>query len=230
MCSHEKVLSLACIIAAFLTGCNASLYKQAVSDYEEHNYSEAIEGFRELGDYKDSADLLIESENALAYEQAVSDLQDQNFAAAVKAFKELGDYKDSADRFVETEEAFCAHTDEKGKTGDCIEIIRELQSTDAFSDTMVERVLVACGKWTSAQYAEKKLKQKLKSPRSYYRYKATVEAPIPMGNDEYTVNVFLDYGDTNSFGGEVRNQKYCVVHFRIDKEEKEAIFTQCIGI
>lgn len=73
-------------------------YKTAISDVDNGKYDKAIEGFSELGDYKDSAEQIIETK----YQKACLLLKSEKFDEAVKLFNSLGDYKDSADQIKET--------------------------------------------------------------------------------------------------------------------------------
>lgn len=54
------------VMVFFLTGCNGSDYKNAVSLYESGQYEEAIAAFEALGDYKDSADRIVACQLGMA--------------------------------------------------------------------------------------------------------------------------------------------------------------------
>ena len=95
----KKVLAVAVslILAFSLSACDSQDYSKAMSAYEAGNYSEALAVFEELGDYKDSADMI----NACNYGAACELQGNGEYGEAAKIFEELGDYKDSADMMEE---------------------------------------------------------------------------------------------------------------------------------
>lgn len=70
-------------------------YSNADDNYKSGNYDAAVEGFKALGDYKDSADRVIESELAKKYSECVDNIANKSYIAAYNGLVELGDYKDS---------------------------------------------------------------------------------------------------------------------------------------
>ena len=70
-----------------------NMYKEADSLLEDKKYAEAQEKFRELGDYKDSAEKIIECD----YASASDALANEDYDSAKKEFEKIADYKDSAD-------------------------------------------------------------------------------------------------------------------------------------
>ena len=72
-------------------------YNQGVRFIEEGEYEKAISIFTELGEYKDSADQILEAR----YVQAEDFLKSGQYEEATIAFALLGDYKDSANRGAE---------------------------------------------------------------------------------------------------------------------------------
>ena len=75
---------------------NAS-YNKAVAALEAKDYATAINGFQELGDYKDSPEQLKEAK----YQKATAALEEQDYTIAIVNFEELEDYKDSAAQLTE---------------------------------------------------------------------------------------------------------------------------------
>lgn len=93
----------------------------------------------------------------------------------------------------------------------------------------MEECLITYGRWACVDVAEDYVKEQLKSPRSYYRYKASVTAPNYKEDEGYyIVNVYLDYGAENSFGAEVTDSTQICVHYYIDVENRTVEF-DCIG-
>lgn len=67
-------------------------YQQANELMKKGNYSEALEIFNELGDYKKSKDNILECE----YEIAIVEMQDESkLESAKETFEQLGNYQDS---------------------------------------------------------------------------------------------------------------------------------------
>ncbi len=81
-------------------------YEEAVGFIEQKNYTGAISILDQLGNYKDSADLLTETRdliNEQDYAAAMDLLNTGNYDTAMAAFDALGDYKDSENRYKEAE-------------------------------------------------------------------------------------------------------------------------------
>ncbi len=88
---RKILLCLAMSTAIMLSGCASSDYKKATELMNEKNYEEAIAVFTELGDYKDSANLI----TACKYGSAVLLYDSGDFKEARAKFLLLKDYKDS---------------------------------------------------------------------------------------------------------------------------------------
>ena len=69
-------------------------YNEAVEQLEQSNYQQAIDGFEALGDYKDSADMVLQTK----YTWAESLLAEKAYDEAYAKFKEIQDYSDAAER------------------------------------------------------------------------------------------------------------------------------------
>lgn len=66
-----------------------------------------------------------------------------------------------------------------------------------------------------------KIKQSLKSPKSYNEYSCEADVPIILENsDECSMIVKIKYGATNSFGAEVTNTVSAFISFSVDIENK----------
>ncbi len=87
---------VAAIVAAVLISGRmekSAAYNAAVALAEAGQYDEAIAAFTELGEYKDSAEQIRETQ----YAQAVHLVEDGEYNKATSIFTALGDYKDSKD-------------------------------------------------------------------------------------------------------------------------------------
>ena len=95
----KKKLALITVLSAalLLTGCKSSDYKKAAEALAQGNYEEASAVFTELGEYKDSAEKLLECR----YQIADGKLTGGDFAEALQEFTDLGEYKDSAGKVPE---------------------------------------------------------------------------------------------------------------------------------
>ena len=94
---HVKRIFALLLAAALLltaTGCSASDYKKATELLNAGNYADAEAMFLALGDYKDSADLVLKCRYGFADAAEAGG----DYAAAAEQFKALGDYEDSAAR------------------------------------------------------------------------------------------------------------------------------------
>ena len=227
---------LCCIVPMFLSGCssNRSTYNKAVDAYESKDYQNAIELFEELGDYEDSASYLIKATQGIAG-QKISDLGD-----SIEDENELSDLMGiceslTQEQFAQISNAstfeglFAAYIDELGSHTKWDEAIELIQDATMLSDDCIQECLKIYGRWASIESAEDYIKEQLKSPKSYSRYKASVSNAREDESEEfYSVDVYLDYGATNSFGAEVRDKEKILVHFSIDLDSKSVQF-DCIG-
>ena len=88
---------LALLMMLSMTGCEELDYREAVQFYNAHRYEEASQLLSQLGDYKESADLL----KRCAYWTAVDTMVAEDYASALEQFQALGDLEDSAARVTE---------------------------------------------------------------------------------------------------------------------------------
>lgn len=64
-----KSIVLCTLCACIMTGCASHNYSKAKKDYESGNYAEAYELFKELGNYKNCEEYLIDCRNHMNYSQ-----------------------------------------------------------------------------------------------------------------------------------------------------------------
>ena len=89
-------LMVLCSIA-LLSGCQGNNYEKAKSLFENGQYVEAEPLLEELGDYEDSADMLLKCR----YELAKASYEAGDYEAAVTAFEVLQGYEDAPARLAE---------------------------------------------------------------------------------------------------------------------------------
>ena len=85
-------VAAALIVPGMIEKKNA--YQYAVSLLEAENYDHAVLAFTDLGDYKDSAEKILETK----FQKATALLKDEKFDAAAELFTELGDYNNSQEQ------------------------------------------------------------------------------------------------------------------------------------
>ncbi|MDR1714101.1 MAG: hypothetical protein LBR39_08140 [Coriobacteriales bacterium] len=81
----------------------SNAYKDAVALMDAGEYKKAKAAFKELGDYKDSADLAKQAQQYLDYQSAEALFDEGDYEAAKAAFDDLGSFKDSKDRATESQ-------------------------------------------------------------------------------------------------------------------------------
>ena len=72
-------------------------YKTATKMYNEGNYEEAIKIYKNIKNYKDSKDKIIETK----YQYGKQLITDEDFTEAIKIFEELGEYKETKELLVQ---------------------------------------------------------------------------------------------------------------------------------
>lgn len=91
-------LLLVFVMALSLCGCGKmGSYKEACSLMESGDYQKALSIFTELGEYKESAQMV----TACEYGIACTLLESGDYEAAMEAFVKLGKYEDSAEKVLE---------------------------------------------------------------------------------------------------------------------------------
>lgn len=80
-------------MALSLTACDGSNYKKATELYNNGQYAEAAEIFTKLGDYEDSADMVL----ACQYGEAKALYEAGDYEGALEKFEGIREYEDSAE-------------------------------------------------------------------------------------------------------------------------------------
>lgn len=112
----KKLLKIALpllLITLLLSGCKSSDYEDAMSALNDSNYDEAIELFISLGDYKDSADQLVDAINKYADKYIEKDKYDDAIAL-YNQYANYGDFDSIIDELQfekEQYEVYCAAMD-----------------------------------------------------------------------------------------------------------------------
>ena len=110
ICAAATVLLVACFFLIKVIVIPAAKYAKAKSLYENEQFDEAIEIYRELGDYKDSKDqagICRDQKNtAIAYNNALQAFEKGNYLDAKKIFLNTIEYKDSAERIDQCNKAY----------------------------------------------------------------------------------------------------------------------------
>lgn len=106
------------------------------------------------------------------------------------------------------------------KAWELIETYSSFMSSD-----QIEKVLLSYGRWKAVEVAENELKTYLKSPRSYYRYSGSVGSPSRQSDGKYKVVIDLEFGATNSFGGEITDDVTMYAYFTIDVDSVDVRFS-----
>lgn len=117
-------------------------YNAAVALMEEGKYEEAITAFEAMGDYKDSAEQIVNCENGIAereYQSAVALMEEGRYEEAITAFKTMGGYKDSKENIEnckngikENEYQYAISLIESGKY---VEAITAFEDLDNYKDS-----------------------------------------------------------------------------------------------
>lgn len=115
-------LTLALTLAVSLSACSSSDYKKADGYLAEGKYDAAIEMFEDLGDYKDSADRVLEAK----YQKADSLLGEQEYEDAYAVFEEVRDYSDAQERMKEVRYAQAETFVAEEKLEDALAVFQEL--------------------------------------------------------------------------------------------------------
>lgn len=121
-----KKLLTALLCIALLGGCSnpqKDQYDQAKEYMANSKYDDAVEILEELGDYKDSAELLREA----SYQYALDRFERRQYLVAVEYFEKCGDYEDAAAKVEESKleyVKYCVET--KTLKDDAIALLNEL--------------------------------------------------------------------------------------------------------
>ena len=119
----------------------ASNYKKAVEDKQNEKYEDAIEKFKEISNYKDSEEQILEC----SYLQAEQHLKRKEFDMAYEIYESLGEYKDSKDRLKESRYQQAIYLMNEEMYDDALTILNEIPD---YGDSQ-ERILEC--KYSKAQ-------------------------------------------------------------------------------
>jgi hypothetical protein len=129
------IISLAVVVVVVLVTTTVIIpnwnYNTAVSLMESGDYDGAIAAFEKLGEFKDSAAMMVEAENRSIYATALNDMESGNYTAAIEGFTSLGDYSDAADMINAT---YYAKAESLVESGDYDAAIEEFTALGNYSD------------------------------------------------------------------------------------------------
>lgn len=110
--------------------------------------------------------------------------------------------------------------------------LQELKNNaNTLSDTQVEDCLKEIGRWGAVDQVKAKLAPYMKNPYTFTIYEGTVSAPSfstvdSNGNSIYKVEVHLEYGAENSFGGMVHDSADADVYYKYDRKAISITYTE----
>lgn len=113
------------IVVGFMKGNVQEQYEHAKSMYDNKEYAKSAELFEALGNYEDSKERLLDSENGLVYRSAEELLAEGELEAAANKFLEIIDYSDSKERVIQVAESLS----ESGKYESAIRILKKLEDS-----------------------------------------------------------------------------------------------------
>lgn len=111
---------IALIVCYFKIITPAISYNKAVELLSEQKFEKSISLFKQLKDYKDSADMIKECH----YQKGLYEFENKNYGIAVSEFEDVEDYKDSQDYIVECRYKRKLYTISNTKRGNIIEFGR----------------------------------------------------------------------------------------------------------
>ena len=103
-----------------------SSYRTAVSQKESGDYEAALEGFRLLGDYKDSAERVKD----VKYLQACKLVEQAQYEEAINLFSSLGDYQDCPKQIQKAQYLFATMLAENAHYREAIDLFKSLGAYD----------------------------------------------------------------------------------------------------
>lgn len=97
-----KKILCTCLVTALclcLCSCKSTDYKDAMAHYEAGEYTQAMDAFEALGDYKDSLQMI----KKCNYGIAISLMESGQYEDAITVFEALSDYEDSVQKIADCE-------------------------------------------------------------------------------------------------------------------------------
>ena len=122
LCTAVIVIAEIGIVIAYKPVKQSLDYKNAFAMFDSGNYDEASSLFEELGDYKDSSEMI----NEVKYQQAVKYNDSGAYEDALTLFEELGDYKDSSEMINEIKYQQALKHNDSGAYEDAFTLFTEL--------------------------------------------------------------------------------------------------------
>lgn len=122
-----SILLLASSLLLLTTACDSSDYKKAVELYEYGQYDQAIAMFEQLGDYKDSAQMV----QTCTYGKAKSFYDAGKYAEAIPLFEKTQDYQDSADLIKKAKVLLAEAEYNKGNLTEAVTLLIEVKDLEA---------------------------------------------------------------------------------------------------
>lgn len=143
-----------------------SKYKDAVALLDAGQYSEAIDAFSELGDYKDASQMVIEAkdrkkqaEQEAAYQGAISLMESGKYEDAITAFNKIRAYRDSAEKIADCHTAIL-----DGQYNDALALLNAGNFVDSFEAFLALDDYKDCSQKADSIYDQYKA-EKLKAAR-----------------------------------------------------------------
>jgi hypothetical protein len=97
-----------------------------------------------------------------------------------------------------------------------------IQLLETYSDILSKNqktdCMVSIGRWGGLEKVEQYIADKLKNPKSYYRYSASVGKPNRFEDGGYACFYTIEYSATNSFGAETKDTTKLYAKYFIDTE------------
>ena len=132
----KRIIAAVLVLALTLSlcACKSSDYKEATELYEDERYERARDIFAELGDYEDSAQMVMECD----YQLALEHLEAGEYEQALAIFEGLGDYEDSTQRITECNYQIALEHFDDGEYIQAREIFLQLGDYENSQDLVVQ--------------------------------------------------------------------------------------------
>ena len=178
------ILTIAIVLVVTLVIIPNSKYQEAVSLRDSGNYTEAVEMFTSLGDYRDSATQI----EMTYYTEGMAKQREGSWDEAITAFNKAGDYSDSETQISETKYLHAKALISTGNYDSAFVILTYLKG---YKD--VDDLLKNDNNLLAARAARLELYQTVGSYVTLGTYPQTVE-----GTDQTPIEwLVLDYDETN---------------------------------
>ena len=169
-------LLLALCLCLSLCACSSGDYKKATNAYTQGDYAAAALLFEQLGDYKDSAELLKDCR----YQQALQRIADEEYDEALALLEPLGEYKDSAERIPACRYGKALQLMDKGNYDEALALLEPLGE---YQDS-AEQARECRYQMAMRDYGNGKVKETVDALSSIYDYPAAKQALCQLLLDE----------------------------------------------